>query len=215
MIARFWHGAVPADKADAYHEVLRSIGVPDYQATPGNRGVHVLWRVQDDLAHVLVFTLWDSLHALRAFAGDDVLRARYYPEDVPFLVEKEPLVAHYDVRLAPTEDWPGSLVRLWRGSTTPREADAYEATLQTEILPRIEARGLEGYRGVALLRRDGTEETDFMTMMGFDSADAVQAFAVGEPEAAVVPPRARALLSRLDTRVRHYDVRTAQPQERD
>lgn len=97
MIARTWHGAVPVEKADAYHDFLLHTGVPDYQATPGNRGVYVLRRAEGNLAHFLLVTFWDHLDAIRAFAGEDVLRARYYPEDDDFLIEKEPFVTHYEV----------------------------------------------------------------------------------------------------------------------
>lgn len=97
MIARTWHGAVPADKGDAYHAYLLETGVPDYEATPGNRGVTVLRRAEGDVVHFLLITLWESLDAIRAFAGDDVERARYYPEDEAFLLELEPTVTHYEV----------------------------------------------------------------------------------------------------------------------
>lgn len=101
MIARTWHGAVPAEKAEAYHRYLLGTGVPDYRRAPGNRGVHVLRRTEGDTAHFVVLTLWDSLDAIRAFAGDDVERARYYPEDEAFLLELEPTATHYDVLTPP------------------------------------------------------------------------------------------------------------------
>ncbi len=101
MIARTWHGIVPREKADAYHEYLLRTGVPDYEATPGNRGVYVLRRLDGPRAHFLLISLWDSLEAIRAFAGGDVERARYYPEDDAYLVEKEPTVTHYEVLVAP------------------------------------------------------------------------------------------------------------------
>ena len=101
MIARTWHGAVPVSKADAYHAYLLRTGVPDYEATPGNRGVYVLRRAEGDVAHFLLLTLWDSFDAIRAFAGDDVDRARYYPEDADFLLDLEPTVTHYEVAAAP------------------------------------------------------------------------------------------------------------------
>lgn len=97
MIARTWHGTVPAAVADAYHRYLLATGVPDYRATPGNRGVYVLRRVEGVVAHFLLLTLWDSWESIRAFAGDDVERARYYPEDEAFLLELEPTVTHYEV----------------------------------------------------------------------------------------------------------------------
>lgn len=103
MIARTWHGRVPAAKADAYHAYLLRSGVADYVSTAGNRGVHILRRVDGDVAHFLLLTFWDSLEAIKAFAGEDFERARYYPEDDNFLLEREPFVTHYEV-LAPASD---------------------------------------------------------------------------------------------------------------
>jgi heme-degrading monooxygenase HmoA len=97
MIARTWHGRVRADQADAYHAYLLRSGVADYAATPGNRGVQILRRREGDIAHFLLVTLWDSLDAIRAFAGDDYEQARYYPEDDAYLLEREPRVTHYEV----------------------------------------------------------------------------------------------------------------------
>lgn len=99
MIARTWHGVVPEEKGDAYLDYLNRTGVPDYRATPGNRGVHVLRRTEDGRTHFLLLTFWDSWDAIRAFAGDDVERARYYPEDREYLLELEPTVTHYEVAL--------------------------------------------------------------------------------------------------------------------
>ena len=95
MIARAWHGRVPAAKADAYYAYLLATGLADYQRTPGNRGVWVFRRTEGDVTHFLLTTLWDSYDAIRAFAGADYERARYYPEDDDFLLEREPLVVHY------------------------------------------------------------------------------------------------------------------------
>ncbi len=102
MIARIWQGAVPAGKADAYFEYLEHTGLRDYRATAGNRGVWVHRRVEGDVAHFLLLTIWESMDAIRRFAGPEPSRARYYPEDDVFLVEKEPTVAHYQV-LASTQ----------------------------------------------------------------------------------------------------------------
>lgn len=97
MIARTWHGVVPAAKADAYFEYLNKTGLPDYRATPGNLGVTVLRRVEGDKAHFLLVSYWESMDAIRAFAGDDVEKAHYYPEDTAFLLELEPNAYHYEV----------------------------------------------------------------------------------------------------------------------
>ena len=97
MIARIWRGRVPAAKADAYLDYLLATGLKDYAQTPGNRGVRALRRLNGDEAEFLTLTFWDSLDAVRAFAGPDVDRAVYYPEDDAYLLEKDPTVAHYDV----------------------------------------------------------------------------------------------------------------------
>jgi heme-degrading monooxygenase HmoA len=97
MIARLWHGRVPTMKADAYLDYLNRSGIPDYRATPGNRGVTVLRRAHGEVTHFLLITQWDSWEAIAAFAGEEVDRARYYPEDDEFLLEREPHVVHYDI----------------------------------------------------------------------------------------------------------------------
>jgi heme-degrading monooxygenase HmoA len=101
MIARTWHGAVRAPDADAYHRYLLESGVPGLRATPGNRGVYVLRRIDGSEAHFFLISLWESLEAIRAFAGDDLEQARYYPEDRRYLLELEPRVTHYEVLEAP------------------------------------------------------------------------------------------------------------------
>lgn len=97
MIARTWHGAVPAARADEYHRYLQRTGIPGYRATAGNQGVYVLRRTEGAVTHFLLLTLWESWDAIRDFAGDEVDRARYYPEDEAFLLELEPTVTHYEV----------------------------------------------------------------------------------------------------------------------
>ncbi len=101
MIARIWHGKVPANEAQAYFAFLLRSGVPDYKATPGNRGVHVFRRTEGEVAHFLLTTFWDSYEAIQKFAGEEVEPARYYPEDVSFLLEFEPTVVHYEVLTIP------------------------------------------------------------------------------------------------------------------
>ena len=103
MIARVWHGEVPAAKGDEYHEYLLSTGVPDLRATPGNRGVYVMRRLKDDRARFTMISLWDSIEAIRSFAGEDEEVARYYPKDADYLFELAPTVSHYDVITAITE----------------------------------------------------------------------------------------------------------------
>ncbi|MGH2581718.1 MAG: antibiotic biosynthesis monooxygenase family protein [Anaerolineales bacterium] len=97
MIARIWHGATQLEKAEAYTEYLYKTGIPDYKATEGNLSAYILKRREGNLMHFLALTFWESEEAIRRFAGDDLEKARYYPEDEDFLVEKEPFVNHYEV----------------------------------------------------------------------------------------------------------------------
>jgi heme-degrading monooxygenase HmoA len=97
MIVRIWHGRTRASQADAYSEFLEARAVPDYRGTPGNRGVLILRRLEGDEAHFLTVTHWDSLDAIKAFAGEEISKAKYYPEDDEFLLEFEPTVEHYEV----------------------------------------------------------------------------------------------------------------------
>lgn len=97
--------------------------------------------------------------------------------------------------------------RIWHGWTTPQNADAYEALLRREIFVGIENRHIPGFRHIELLRRTVGDEVEFVTIMQFDSLDAVRAFAGEDYEAAVIPPNARAILARFDTRSQHYEIR--------
>lgn len=98
------------------------------------------------------------------------------------------------------------IARIWHGWTTPANANRYEALLRTEIFTGIAARGITGFLGIDLLRRDLGEAVEFVTVMWFDSLEAVRAFAGEDYERAVVPPGARALLARFDERSVHYEV---------
>ena len=97
MIVRLWHGRVPTEKAAAYRAFLNARAIPDYRSVPGNLGVYILERPEGEVTHFVTLTFWESLDAIRAFAGDEVEKARYYPEDRDFLLEFEPRVAHYEV----------------------------------------------------------------------------------------------------------------------
>jgi heme-degrading monooxygenase HmoA len=97
MIVRMWHGKVPADKAKAYREFLNARAIPDYRSVAGNISVHILERAEGDVTHFITLTFWENLESIKAFAGDDVEIAKYYPEDKDFLLEFEPHVVHYEV----------------------------------------------------------------------------------------------------------------------
>ncbi len=96
--------------------------------------------------------------------------------------------------------------RIWYGWTSHENAAAYQSLLETEVLPGIVNRRIQGYIGAHLLRRELGEEVEFVTVLWFESLDAVRNFAGEDYEAAVVPAQARALLSRYDDRSAHYRV---------
>jgi len=98
--------------------------------------------------------------------------------------------------------------RIWHGYTTGDNADTYESLLQKEIFVGIANRNIEGYRGIQLLRRELPAETEFITIMWFDSVDSVRKFAGEDYEKAVVPEAAQKVLSHYDERSAHYVVRT-------
>ena len=97
MIARTWRGAVRREDADRYVEYLQRTGIPEYRATPGNRGAWILRRDEGDTTEFVTLSFWDSLEAVEGFAGADPTRAVFYPEDDSFLVERDLEVAHYDL----------------------------------------------------------------------------------------------------------------------
>ncbi len=98
------------------------------------------------------------------------------------------------------------ICRLWRGWTTPDDADAYEGIVRGEVIPAIEARRIRGFLAIDLLRRDLGEEVEFGTLMWFEDLDAVKAFVGEDHEVAHVPAAARAVLARFDERSAHFEV---------
>jgi heme-degrading monooxygenase HmoA len=97
VICRMWHGRTPRSKADAYARFLEQRAIPDYQSVPGNLSVAVMRRDEDAVTHFLTVTYWDSESSIRAFAGAEPLKAKYYAEDNDYLLEFEPQVQHYTV----------------------------------------------------------------------------------------------------------------------
>ena len=96
--------------------------------------------------------------------------------------------------------------RIWHGWTTRENAAAYEKLLEGEILPAIAGREIAGLTGAHLLKRDVPEGVEFVTILWFESLDAVREFAGEDWEAAVVPEKARKLLTRFDARSAHYET---------
>ena len=97
--------------------------------------------------------------------------------------------------------------RIWHGYTTPENADVYEELLRNEIFIGIRDRHIHGFQEIQLFRREISNEVEFISIMWFDSVESIKAFAGNDYEVAVVPPKARAILSRFDERSQHYEIR--------
>ncbi len=98
------------------------------------------------------------------------------------------------------------ICRLWRGWTTPANANEYEAIVRGQVIPEIEARRIAGFRHIDLMRRELGDEVEFQTLMWFDSIDAIKAFMGEDYAVSHVPDTARAVLERFDERAAHFEV---------
>jgi heme-degrading monooxygenase HmoA len=94
MIVRIWHGRTKATDAAAYRQFVIDTGIKDYSSTKGNLGAQVWQRQDGDITHIWTVSWWNDLSSIKAFAGDDIEKARYYDEDKKYLLEFEPAVMH-------------------------------------------------------------------------------------------------------------------------
>jgi heme-degrading monooxygenase HmoA len=97
MIARIWRGAVRAGDAAAYGRYIEETGIEGYKQTPGNRGAWALCGAEGDHVEFVTVSFWDSRESIEAFAGRDIDKAVFYPEDERFLVERDLTVRHYEI----------------------------------------------------------------------------------------------------------------------
>ena len=98
------------------------------------------------------------------------------------------------------------ICRLWRGWTSPENADDYERIVRGEVIPGIEGRKISGFRHIDLMRRDLDGEIEFQTLMWFDDLAAIKAFVGEDYSLSHVPPEARAVLNSFDDRAAHFEV---------
>jgi heme-degrading monooxygenase HmoA len=97
MIARIWRGAVAQADGDAYADYVAATGLAAYTTTEGNRGAWTLRRDVGDKTEIVTLSMWESMEAIEAFAGEDPDVAAFYPEDDRFLIERDEFVSHYEV----------------------------------------------------------------------------------------------------------------------
>jgi heme-degrading monooxygenase HmoA len=97
MIARIWNGKTDSSHFEVYSLFLKQVAVPDYQKTPGFRGLVFLRKRDDQQAQFKLITYWESIPAIKAFAGSDYTKAKYYPEDNGFLLDFPEEAEHYEI----------------------------------------------------------------------------------------------------------------------
>jgi uncharacterized damage-inducible protein DinB len=136
MIARSWDGVTPAAKADEYTDYVRKTGVAELATTDGNRGVFLLRRREGDQERFRVLSLWDSIDGIRRFAGDDVGKARYFPEDARFLLGLARNVEHFEV-VAAENGAAHEAASLARELRILARGDAWHGPSLEEILAEV------------------------------------------------------------------------------
>ena len=212
MIARSWHGRVPSSKADEYFGYLQTTGLADYTATPGNRGVFVFRRTEGAVTHFLLTTLWDSIDAIKRFAGEDHEQARYYPEDDTYLLEREPRVTHHEVLVLASgqgitmsrDEW----TTLIREATSHLASDPDTAALQLRaLLDRTRAaadQAVEGWHVRQTLCLLAEAEKDRGQL---EESARVDMEAASHAEAAALEARQSAAVAFAQAALRHFELR--------
>ena len=97
VIARMWSGRTKTLRADEYYKYLVEAGIKKIQKIEGNLGVQVLRRVENEETQFTVISYWESVEAIKRFAGDDIEKTHHLPRDPEFLLELPPTVKHYSV----------------------------------------------------------------------------------------------------------------------
>ena len=97
MIARIWRGWTRPEDTEAYATYIRTTGIAEYEAIPGNQGAYLISRPDGDRTEFLTVSFWDTYDAIAAFAGSDIEQAVFYPEDDRYLVDRETTVRHFTV----------------------------------------------------------------------------------------------------------------------
>jgi heme-degrading monooxygenase HmoA len=99
MIARIWHGATRLADGDIYagHLLGEDSRISDYTDVHGNLGAWVLRRDGDERAEFMMFSLWDSMEAIKGYAGDVPEKAVFYEKDERYLIERDEFVSHFEV----------------------------------------------------------------------------------------------------------------------
>jgi heme-degrading monooxygenase HmoA len=206
MIARTWHGAVPIEKSSDYLRLLRTIGLDEYQNTPGNLAAFVLQRTNGDVAHFNLLSFWDSLESIKAYAGDDIDVPRYTTFDPDYLIELEPAVQHHTVLNHDSVPSAGEFViaRSWQGAVPLEKSDAYAGLMRTVAL--VDYESTPGNRGAYVLHRIEDDVAHFQMLTLWKSRVDIRAFAGNDVEVARYYEFDHKYLIEMEPTVLHYEV---------
>ena len=120
MITRIWHGRTKKEDADSYRNYVIKTGVPEYQNSDGNLDVQILQRDDGDITHIWIVTQWKNIESIKSFAGKDISKAKYYPEDEKYLLELEPNVIHcqtHSFSNSRIKNYINQIVQLYEGGS--------------------------------------------------------------------------------------------------
>lgn len=118
-----WRGWVRSDRLAEYVDIVERTGMAAYRETPGNAGAQLLTRdLGEGRTEMLTLSWWSNLEAIRAFAGEDIEAAKYYPEDDEFLLDRDTTVSHFEV--APPADGAAYADPTRGGSSAVRAGDS-------------------------------------------------------------------------------------------
>ena len=211
MIARIWHGLVPESKSDDYLENHRKNVISACHSIEGNKGVYIFRRNEEGKTHILLLTLWDSIDSIRNFAGDEIEKARYYPEDRDYLLELEPFVVHYEIKEKKENSinqnklkQKNMIARIWHGLVPESKSDDYLENHRKNVISACHS--IEGNKGVYIFRRNEEGKTHILLLTLWDSIDSIRNFAGDEIEKARYYPEDRNYLLELEPFVAHYEL---------
>ncbi|SMO79157.1 hypothetical protein SAMN06265349_104119 [Flavobacterium resistens] len=97
MIARIWHGKTKIEDYEAYTEFIIKTAIPDYEKTAGFVKLSFLKNIKNNEGHFTLITYWKNWEVIKNFAGENIEKAKYYPEDEHFLLEFEENVEHFEI----------------------------------------------------------------------------------------------------------------------
>ena len=96
MMVRIWHGRTKTADAEAYRQFVIDTGIKEYTSVEGNLGAQIWQQKEGDITHIWTVSWWKNIESIKAFAGDEIEKAKYYDEDRKYLLEFEPTVVHYE-----------------------------------------------------------------------------------------------------------------------